>query len=292
MRESQGYPRRMQARCGSCGAPAAKDDRFCSRCGAPVQTSGARPCPGCGTPGEASDRFCRDCGTAFDGATSASTEATETDGFDDILAAWDLDLPPATTDPDTAPKTALATAPPQAPAETVLLDRPEPIERPLFADDEEEERTAPADFQLGRARAAGGFPWGATIALLGAVTVIISAILPWDGGGAVLPRDIPSLMLLDPAARGPNLGLVLLVAGTVGALVALLSMAVPAVGILRRLVGLATFAIPLAFTLRALGIGALLRPDQIVAALGVGAFAAAAGGLVQVVAGRWSLHRR
>jgi hypothetical protein len=85
---------------------------------------------------------------------------------------------------------------------------------------------------------------------------------------------------------------VLLVAGTVGALVALLSMAIPATGILRRLVGVATFAIPLAFTVRALGLEALIRPSELVAALGVGVYAAAAGGFIQAVAGRWSLRRR
>ena len=188
------------------------------------------------------------------------------------------------------------------PVETAVLDRPRRPEqarpeqarpRPAQSTFIEEEPDLATELPQRRARAAGGFPWGATLALLGSVAVIISAILPWDSGAVVLPRDIPATMLLDPAATegGPNLGLVLLGIGTIGALVALLTMAVPATAILRRLIGFLTFAIPVAFVMRALGISALLDPGLIVASVGIGAFTAAAGGFIQVVAGRRSGRR-
>jgi len=212
----------------------------------------------------------------------------ERDGFEDILAGWDLDLPSLPTDRNPAPASAVATAPPQAPVETAVLDRPRPSESTFI----EEQRDEPADLPPRGARTAGGFPWGATFALLGAVSVIISAILPWDSGGIALPRDIPAASLLDPAAGGPNLGLVLLGLGTIGALVALLSIAVPATSILRRLIGVLTFAIPLAFVLRALGPEALVRPALLTESLGAGAFVAAIGGFVQALVGGWSFRRR
>lgn len=212
----------------------------------------------------------------------------EGDGFEDILAGWELDLPPLSTEHDPAPTSAVATAPPRAPVETAVIERPQPSERTFL----EEERHQPVEVPRRSARAGAAFPWGATFALLGAVTVIISAILPWDSGGIALPRDIPAASLLDPAAGGPNLGLVLLGLGTIGALVALLTMAVPATAILRRLIGVLTFAVPLAFVLRALGPEALFRPAFLTQSLGAGAFLAALGGFVQAVAGGWSSRRR
>ncbi|HEV3475743.1 MAG TPA: zinc ribbon domain-containing protein [Actinomycetota bacterium] len=282
----------MPLRCGSCGATRSNDDRFCSRCGAPAQAPGPRACPECGSPAESTDRFCRICGAAFLTSSPQAAAPAGGNGFEDILAGWDLDLPSFAADAEEAPTGGVTTAPPQAAAETAVLERPQPMDRPLVKEEDEEENQSSPELPVGKARAAGGFPWGATIALLGAVTVIVSAILPWDAAGAILPRDIPAAFLLGSPAGGPNLGLVLLGVGTVGALVALLTMAIPATSILRRLIGVLTFAIPLAVIVRGLGIGALIRPDQIVGALGVGAYAAAAGGIVQVVAGRWWLRRR
>jgi hypothetical protein len=161
-------------------------------------------------------------------------------------------------------------------SETAVLPQV-PASRPLPMYPERPSRPAPQ-----------GFPLGASVALLGAVAVVVSAILPWAGDGQGLPRDIPARVLIDPTGpvSGINLGVVLLVAGTIGALAALLTMVVPWLGVLRRLVGLATLAVPALFLFRAWeplagGLGAF--PDL----LEPGVVAAAAGGLVQIVAGKW-----
>jgi len=127
---------------------------------------------------------------------------------------------------------------------------------------------------------------GQSLALLGAVTVIVSAVLPWTRTGEGLPRDIPARLLIDPQgpASGLNLGIVLLVVGAIGALVALLTMVAPWLGFLRRLVGLATLALPLLFVIRAwadTGLGGLID------LIGAGVYGAAAGSIIQIVAGKW-----
>jgi hypothetical protein len=130
-----------------------------------------------------------------------------------------------------------------------------------------------------------GFPWGASVALVGGMAVVVSAILPWTGGGA-LPRDIAARSLIQAGGEGGlNLGVVLLVAGTIGSLVALLTMLVPWVGFLRRLVGILTLAMPVLFVLRAMEPGAGV--GGLVGALDVGVYVAGAGALVQVIAGKW-----
>lgn len=45
--------------CAACGEPLRSGARFCSMCGAPVQTT----CPGCGAEVSPGARFCADCGT-------------------------------------------------------------------------------------------------------------------------------------------------------------------------------------------------------------------------------------
>jgi hypothetical protein len=115
------------------------------------------------------------------------------------------------------------------------------------------------------------------------MAVVVSAILPWTGGGA-LPREIAARSLIQAGGEsGLNLGVVLLVAGTIGSLVALLTMLVPWVGFLRRLVGILTLAVPVLFVLRALDPGAGL--GGLVGTLEVGV--SGAGALVQVIAGKW-----
>jgi hypothetical protein len=73
-----------------------------------------------------------------------------------------------------------------------------------------------------------------------------------------------------------------------GALVALLTMVLSALKFLRRLIGLATLAIPGLFVFRvvqaAMAAGLL---DRILSVLGVGVYVAAAGAFTQMVAGRW-----
>jgi hypothetical protein len=130
------------------------------------------------------------------------------------------------------------------------------------------------------------------VALAGAIGVVVSALLPWTVGGPdarVFPADVPARALLPfgEGAGGPTLGVVLLVAGVIGALVALLTMVVPAVGFLRRLVGLATMAAPVLFALR-LVTTAGVSPGDLPGAIGIGVWVCGAGALVLMVAGRWS----
>jgi hypothetical protein len=153
---------------------------------------------------------------------------------------------------------------------------------------------APLEEEPGRAAVPRytGFPWGGTLALLGALAVIISAVLDWGGPfSESLPRDISATWLLDPstATSGPSLGAILLIAGTLGALVSLVGMAAPAFTFLRRLVGLLTVVIPVAFALRTLE--ALVEEASILdlpSALGVGVAVAAAGALLELFAGKGS----
>ena len=135
----------------------------------------------------------------------------------------------------------------------------------------------------------GGFPWGGTLALIGSLAVIISAILDWGGSfRATLPRDISATWLLEPSGltSGPSLGVVLLVAGTLGALVSLIGMAAPVFTFLRRIVGLLTLMVPMAFAFRTLQLGEGTALTDLPSALGVGAMTAAAGALLELAAGR------
>lgn len=47
------------AACPHCGATVRPDDRFCPRCGKPLQLR----CPKCDAPAQAGDQFCAKCGT-------------------------------------------------------------------------------------------------------------------------------------------------------------------------------------------------------------------------------------
>jgi hypothetical protein len=129
------------------------------------------------------------------------------------------------------------------------------------------------------------------LALLGAVAVILSAVLPWDGPfRSSLPRDIAASRLLAPdaAGNGLSLGILLLVTGTLGALVALLTMAIPILKPLRRLVGLLSLSLPFLFAVQTgrpiLAEGSI---TPLWSALGVGVYVAAGGAFIQTVAGRW-----
>ena len=179
--------------------------------------------------------------------------------------------PPPTTDVYPVVSTPAVTTPPEPPAPAAPSRRthagPPPPQRTPFR-----------------------FPLGATLALVGAVAVIISAVLPWEGPfRGSLPRDIPASVLLDPqTSGGVSLGVVVLVAGTLGALVALLTMAVPVLKPLRRIAGLLTLALPIGFALRT--VEALVTEGGITAVwteLGTGVYVAAGGALVELVAGRW-----
>jgi hypothetical protein len=199
----------------------------------------------------------------------------------DLLADWGLedgDVEPPPRDRAVTEQVPL----PSRPSDTAVIDGIPPEGPPI--------PSRPALRPAGETRPPSrGFPLGATFALLGAVGVIVSSILDWGGPFREdLPRDIPFRLLLDPGdpATGPSLGVVLLAVGTVGALMALLTMAVPGMKPLRRLIGLVAMAIPVGFALRTLELAGVGLVD-LAAALGPGVYAAFGGGLVMLVAGRW-----
>jgi hypothetical protein len=210
---------------------------------------------------------------------------------DDLMVEWGLDLPEPT--PDAAPTEAIA-LPASAPTDTaVLTPTPEPYlspggpaRAPAAAPE-----PAPAPAPPAPAAPPRPFPWGASFALLGAVAVIVSSILPWEGPfEGSLPRDIPVRLLVDPQgpSSGISLGMVLLLLGTIGALMALVTMAAPFLKFVRRLAGLATLAIPAVFVLRT--VDPLLADGeigQLLSALGAGVYTATAGAVVLLLAGRW-----
>jgi tetrahydromethanopterin S-methyltransferase subunit C len=125
---------------------------------------------------------------------------------------------------------------------------------------------------------------------------MVSALIPWTGPGYVAevhPRDVAFLALLDPnrPETAPSLGLVLLGAGLLGALVALLTMVAPILKFLRRIIGLLTLAVVGFFVFRL--VQELLEVGEvgnILSALGIGAYTAAAGAFTQMVAGKWFRH--
>ena len=64
--------------CSSCGRPAAPDDKFCGRCGAPLPESPALAvatpaCKNCGRLSEPDDRFCAECGQELAAPTDATS---------------------------------------------------------------------------------------------------------------------------------------------------------------------------------------------------------------------------
>lgn len=279
-------------RCPSCGAPAAAEDRFCGLCGNQLPAEEAwtelRYCTRCGASIEEGTRFCGRCGAQLNepGAVGEETVAADVlEDEEDLLAEWEFDEAeqPPVAGPDAAVTEAIS-LPPPAGSNTAVL------EVPAREDQHTPPQPAPA-FRREPRPGPSGFPWGATAALLGSVAVIVSSILRWNGPfGEPLPRDIPFAALFDPAGAvgGPNLGVVLLAAGTVGALLALLTMAVPALKFLRRIVGLALLALAVGFALRtiqlSLGAGQLGRLPEL---LGVGVYVCGAGAFVQMVAGKW-----
>jgi hypothetical protein len=200
-------------------------------------------------------------------------------GWDDMPAARLDDVPALQVPEDSAVTETIATREPSG--DTAVLTPPPGPPAPA--------PSAPAPAP-DRRPPANSFPLGATFALLGAVTVIVSSILEWRGPfEGEFPKDIPAVAILDPGVTsGLNLGLVLLGIGTLGALVALLTMAVPFLKFARRLIGLITLAIPIGFALRTADpLLADGRIGDLPAALGIGVYVAAAGAVTQMVAGRW-----
>ena len=295
----------MAVTCSACGTAAAPDDLFCGSCGASLSraaATGPRFCTRCGAPVEQGRRFCGRCGAPTSsgepasepraGATAAeAAAAADIDPLQevDLLADWDevADLPPPT--PGWGP------APDEAPTESIPRQTAVPTESartetvPAMA--------GPAPPVSPRASAppprapaptGGRFPGGAAIALVGSIAVILSSVLFWDGPfRGQVPRDIAARLLLDPdgEASGINLGVFLLALGTLCALACLLEMASPRTALVRRLLGLAALAVPIAFATRTLG-GVVEEGvvADLPAALGVGVYTAAVGALLVLFA--------
>jgi hypothetical protein len=271
------------AACPSCGSPVAADARFCGNCGADLASLALEPrfCTNCGGPLEKDDRFCGRCGAPARGpAAAAQPEAEaeaeqEPEAEEDFFADWNVVFAE-----EPSPREAVTEAVPHTPVErgsdTEVL-------QPMPAPEPPPSAPAPKPPPTPRHAPPRGFPWGASIALTGAVAVVISAILPWTSNEA-LPREIAARSLIGTGDGGINLGVVLLVAGTIGALVALVTMLLPWLGFLRRLVGILTLAVPVLFVLRALDPAAGL--SDLARVLGAGVYAAAGGALAQVLAGK------
>jgi hypothetical protein len=266
----------------------------------------ARFCTRCGTQVEESDRFCGQCGAPVPGVAADPDEPTMAAGQGgDFFADWDDDLarglPAVAADEPTLVPSA---RPDQATTESIPTVRDTAV-LPQIRGPAQPAQPPPArpgpppgPARIAPPRARGRrFPLGATIALLGALAVLMSALLPWTTGRvlepAVFPRHLEfgNLLLGFLSERpGPNLDLVLVIAGTVGATVALITMVVPILKPLRRVVGLATLAIPVLFVLRSfpllvnVGGGSL---DGLLDFLDVGFYVAAAGAITQIVSGRW-----
>ena len=273
----------MMTSCASCGSPAVGEDRFCATCGsplgeeAPLVLPGASFCTSCGTDLDPDDRFCGRCGAPV----RAGSDLVE-EGEDDLLADWDLKVP---DEEPPEPEEAVTESIPRPAriSDTAVIEQPKEPAPPAYTPPPPPAREPRAPVR--------GFPLGATFALLGAVAVVVSATLEWNGPfGPDLPRDIAFRLLFDPTGRatGINLGVVLLIVGTVGALVAILTMAVPALKPIRRLVGLVTLAIPVGFAVRtfqlALGVGSLLDLPSL---LGPGVYVALVGAFIEMVSGKW-----
>jgi hypothetical protein len=302
--------------CRGCGGSLEPDARFCRRCGAqapdpredvfagmslgnghevvsipePIADLVAgipSPSPVTRTPspqpvaGEArTESIARPTGSAARVSSAARTRTAQSEV--DASSA-----PPAPTAPSTETTARRRRRRSARRAATATIERT-PVQRATLVLEPLAPETDEKELEITLSR--GAFPWGGTLALLGALAVILSAIVDWGGPfPASLPRDISASWLLDPGApaSGPSLGVVLLVAGTVGALVTLVGMAAPGFTFLRRFMGLATLMVPIAFglrTIQSLAEGSSM--SELPSALGLGVTMAAAGGLLQLAARR------
>ena len=289
------------ANCPACSAPAHPVDRFCGRCGgglagiAPLDAV-ARYCGGCGRSLQPDTRFCRRCGARVPEVRERVSSAAATGGNGHgegnghgsrvAEASPSAETPTETIRIPEGRGFGSPRAPIGSRTGTATIEGPGPAalqEQPASS------VRVPSTRREAAPTRGGGFPWGGTLALIGSLAVIISAILDWGGSfRATLPRDISATWLLEPSGLqyGPSLGVVLLVAGTLGALVSLIGMAAPGLTFLRRIVGLLTLMVPMAFAFRTLQLGEGKAVTDLPSVLGVGAMAAAAGALLELAAGR------
>jgi hypothetical protein len=234
--------------CPSCGAPVDSDDRYCRRCGTTLSADDTQAIPIRGSTPEHNPRPPGGAGSTFD--TQALPAAAE-------------------------------------PSEPYLVPRswgPEPAA-------EEAEGEAYQEAAAPRRR---GFPVGAILALVAAIVVVASAFLEWRaetlGGGTA--ADIPLRFLFNPRADARpgeiTVALLLLGLGTAGAIAALLSILLPWLRFLRRVIGGLTLLVPVVFVVRTeLTLRFFAGEHPFLDSIGRGVWLCAGAAVVEVVAGRW-----
>lgn len=265
---------RMDA-CPSCGAPALGSDVFCASCGTRLREDADKPCPKCGAPIGIGDRHCRRCGTVLSGGV---TRAIPVPRQPPVSNPRPADRSGAGFDTQALPVAAI-------PAEPYLPPRswgPELLE--------EEAEEAP----YREAAARRGVPGGAIIALVAALAVVASGFLDWRAGalGGGTAADIPLRFLANPRADARagdvTIALILLGLGTLGAIVALLSILLPRLRFLRRLIGAFTLLVPVVFVIRSeLTLRFLSGEHSFLDSIGRGVWVCAIAAVVEIVAGRW-----
>jgi hypothetical protein len=259
--------------CPSCGAPTLDSDLFCASCGTRLRGDADGSCPRCGSPVGPGDRHCRRCGAflAPDDTQAIPVAGANPRSIDQEVRSHDTQALPAASEPAEPYLAPRSWAPPR---------EAEELEGEL------EPEAPPA--RRGRA------PVGALIALIAAIVVVASGFLEWRaeilGGGTA--ADIPLRFLLDPRADARpgdiTVALLLLGLGTAGAIAALLSILLPALRFLRRVVGGLTLIVPVVFVVRTeLTLRFFAGEHPFLDSIGLGVWLCAGAAVVEVVAGRW-----
>lgn len=255
--------------CPSCGAPALESDVFCASCGTRLGEV-SHSCPKCGAPVSSGDRHCRRCGTVLAGD---DTQAIPVTGE------------PAGTNPGQGHDTQVLPVA-QRPSEPYL----EP--RSWAAGPTQESHEAAPYREAPEPRR--GVPVGGIVALVAAAVVVASAFLEWRaealGGGTA--ADIPLRFLANAEANARpgeiTIALILLGLGTLGALAALLTMLVPWLRFVRRLIGGFTLLVPVVFVIRSeLALRFLSGEHSFLDSIGRGVWLCAIAAVVEITAGRW-----
>jgi hypothetical protein len=228
-------------------------------------------CPSCGASVDADDRYCRRCGTNLSADETQAVAGANPRPPDREGSVFDTQALPAAS----------------VPAEPYLAPRswgPEPgAEQP-------EGETYPEAASARRQ----GVPVGAIIALVAAIVVVASGFLEWRaealGGGTA--ADIPIRFLANPRADARagdiTVALLLLGLGTAGAIAALLSILLPWLRFLRRLIGALTLLVPVVFVVRMDFTLRFFGGDHpFLASIGPGVWVCAVAAVIELVAGRW-----
>jgi hypothetical protein len=231
-------------------------------------------CPSCGATVDVADRYCRRCGVLLTGDDTQAIPASKTAAgsnpqpADPSVQAFDTQALPAAS----------------IPAEPYLAPR-------SWAPPQAEEEPAEAQYRESRRREA---PVGAIIALVAAAVVVASGFLEWRaealGGGTA--ADIPLRFLANPEATARpgdlTVALVLLGLGTLGAIAALLSILLPWLRFIRRLIGGFTLLVPVVFVIRSeLTLRFLSGEHPFLDSIGRGVWLCAIAAVLEIVAGRW-----